>query len=721
MNQAKNSQLVCLNGRAISFCIYRQETHVVVGYLGERLQGVPDISQLSGLAIRQEVPASPMNEVPLSLLPLFGHGFTGNAAVQIAGQADCWAFCPDSAEIEQTDESTVSIHYSDSHRGLIVCQRISLDPHSDVLSLSTEVINQSDTEVSLTGCTSATIPIADKLSEILAFDGHWANEWNVQHQTLQVGSYVRENKRGKTSHDNFPGLFMHEPSTNQDQGVALGLHLGWSGNHKTLVERMADGRAYAQMGEWLYPGEVTLCPSQNYQSPTLYLSYSNKGFNGASQQFHRFVRGSLLTDQVNQTPRPVHYNTWEGIYFDHDPEVLKQLADRAAAIGAERFVLDDGWFPGRDDDTAGLGDWYVDQKAYPKGLNEIVDYVNELGLQFGLWFEPEMVNPDSELYRNHPEWVLQTPPNKDVGFRNQLVLDLTRSEVSDYLFERIDSILSEHNIAYVKWDMNRDVLLAGDQHGKPAVRNQTLALYALLDKLRAKHPTVEIESCASGGGRADFEILRRTDRVWTSDCNDALTRLSIQRGFSYFLPAELMGSHAGPRDCHITHRHLSMNLRAAVTLFGHMGMEMDLRELNDDEFYLLQQAIELYKKHRQLVHSGDLFRLDLRAPMHGFGIVAQNKDEALYQYALLNEHSTSMPGSFYFNGLDTSRKYKLNIIWPLKRDGKHWPEESIFGFDTALPTLDGMVFDGALLVNAGIQMPRLVPQSTLVFHLEAVD
>jgi len=475
-----------------------------------------------------------------------------------------------------------------------------------------------------------------------------------------------------------------------------------------------------QMGELLLPGEIVLQQGETYISPTLYASYTSQGLSTLSQQYHQYVRKHLIRQPVKNKPRPVHYNTWEGIYFNHDVDTLKDLASRASALGAERFVLDDGWFIGRDDDTAGLGDWYVDKKYYPQGLAPLIDHVKAVGLEFGLWFEPEMVNPNSNLFRAHPDWILGTPPNPQIGFRNQLVLDLSRQAVFDYLFERIDSLLTEYDISYIKWDMNRDLNHPGDANGKPAVHNQTHAFYQLLAKLKSAHPGVEIESCASGGGRADYGVLAHTDRIWTSDSNDALERLKIQKGFSYFFPAELMGSHVGPRDCHITHRNINMAMRASVTLFGHMGMEMDLRELTDEETVELKAMIELYKKHRQLVHSGDLFRLELPDYMHGLGIVAQDKSEALFSYSLIACSSASLPDQFHFAGLDKQTVYKLDIIWPIK-SGDHWPKASIFNFKTCLPNVDGKQFSGEVLMQLGMQLPLLTPQSSLIFHLTKVS
>ena len=711
---------ISLTGRNSSLVIDCSNDAPQIMYWREKLSAQSTGQMMSTLRLRQEAPASPMKEIRRSLTPTTGQGYIGHPGLSLHGETDQWSVATKISNIECLAPNHYKITNIDTNRNLQVIHTLNMDAETDVLAISTELINNSDSAVHVDWCAAATLSIPSYFKHIIGFEGHWAGEFQEHHLEQNFGSYVRENRRGRTSHDSFPGLIMRTKATDQLQGEAYGFHLGWSGNHKIVAEKMGDGRAFVQMGELLLPGEIVLQQGETYISPTLYASYTSQGLSALSQQYHQYVRKHLIRESVKNKPRPVHYNTWEGIYFDHDVDTLKDLATRASALGAERFVLDDGWFIGRDDDTAGLGDWYVDKKYYPQGLTPLIEHVKAVGLEFGLWFEPEMVNPNSNLFRAHPDWILGTPPNPQTGFRNQLVLDLSRQAVFDYLFERIDSLLTEYDITYIKWDMNRDLNHPGNANGKPAVHNQTHAFYQLLAKLKSTHPGVEIESCASGGGRADYGVLAHTDRIWTSDSNDALERLKIQKGFSYFFPAELMGSHVGPRDCHITHRNINMAMRASVTLFGHMGMEMDLRELTDEETVELKAMIELYKKHRQLVHSGDLFRLELPDYMHGLGIVAQDKSEALFSYSLIACSSASLPDQFHFAGLDKQTVYKLDIIWPIK-SGEHWPKASIFNFKTCLPNVDGKQFSGEVLMQLGMQLPLLTPQSSLIFHLTKVS
>jgi alpha-galactosidase len=331
-----------------------------------------------------------------------------------------------------------------------------------------------------------------------------------------------------------------------------------------IAEEIPDGRRQLQfsvLDETLHDRPVS--------QPEMIVAWSEKGMNGLSRAFHTVPRSYRSNRKPKSPARPVHYNCWEAVYFRHSIEDLKEIASRAAELGAERFVLDDGWFKGRNDDTTSLGDWTVDEEKYPQGLAPLVDHVQALGMRFGIWFEPEMVNFESDLYRTHPDWVLG-PATQPSG-RNQHVLDLSRPGVADYLFDAISGILSQYPVDYVKWDHNR--VLTG---GRPA---QTYALYQLLARLNEAFPVVEIETCASGGGRIDYGILAHTTRVWLSDSNDANERLRMQHEASRWLPPEFQGSHVGPRHCHTSGRVLPMGFRAWVAAQRHMGFEMDPREL----------------------------------------------------------------------------------------------------------------------------------------------
>jgi alpha-galactosidase len=491
-----------------------------------------------------------------------------------------------------------------------------------------------------------------------------------------------------------------QAAASETQGTAFGTHLGWSGNHRLAVETLNDGRALVMAEALLLPGEITLQVNESIYSPIVYAAFSTQGLNGLSQAFHRHLRARPHHARLRIKPRPVHYNSWEAVYFDHDPAVLMDLAGRAAAVGVERFILDDGWFLGRRSDRAGLGDWQVDRSVWPDGLGPLIAHVQNLGMEFGLWIEPEMVNPDSALCRAHPDWVLATPPAPQLEFRHQLVLDFGRAEVRTHMLAAIDALLTEYPIAYLKWDMNRDINHPGGADSRAGARAHVLGVYEVLDRLRVLHPAVEIESCASGGGRADYGILARSDRIWTSDSNDALDRQVIQRGFSRFFPPELMGAHVGPERCHITGRRLSIGLRVATAMFGHMGVECDLRALDARTADDLAAGIALYKAHRALIHNGDLVRLDSAAGSIAFMVVSEDQSQALLSLTVIDEAQPVFPAPLLLNGLDRSAVYEATLVWP--------------------PRLlaDFPVVSGEALACAGLQPPRLQPGTAIVITLQ---
>ncbi len=673
-------------------------------YWGLRLDDGVDLARLPALLARAETPASPADPPPLALTPMLGQGGPGAPGLAAHRDGLGWAAL---ARVEGVAASPgrVVITSRDPGHGITLVHDLAIA--GDVLVATTTLTNSGATPLTVDALAAPVLPLPSHATRLITFEGRWAAEFQTRALDRFPGTYLRENRRGRTSHDNFPALIATAADTGEAHGLAWGWHLGWSGNHRLAVETLADGRASVAMGELLLPGEVRLPPGASLASPPLYASVSDAGLTGLSQAFHRYLRARPQHARLTSRPRPVHYNSWEAVYFDHDPAVLVDLATRAAAVGAERFVLDDGWFLGRRSDRAGLGDWTVDPAIYPHGLAPLIDHVRGLGMEFGLWVEPEMVNPDSDLYRAHPDWVLATPPAPQHDFRHQLVLDFGRAEVREHLFAAIDALLRDHQIAYLKWDMNRDLSHPGGSDGRAGARAHVLGVYAVLDRLRAAHPEVEIESCASGGGRADYAILERTDRIWTSDSNDALDRLAIQRGFSQFFPAELMGSHVGPRHCHITGRTLPMALRVATALFGHMGMEMDLREMDAHETEALAAGVALHKRHRALIHSGDLVRIDAGADANAFAIVAPDRGAALVSYTQLTQPVAVFPPCLRVSGLDPAQDYAVSLEWPIKQNA------------TEIPSLG--VFSGELLGRIGLQMPRLRPARPLILQLKAVN
>ena len=677
-------------------------------YWGARLSEDSSPDMLSLLATRQEVQACMPEETAIALSPELGAGFSGSAGVQIHRGGAQWAVFSQiqSVTVEPNNRLSIVSKCKGTEIELIHC--LQLDTSTDVLTATTQLTNIGQSKLWVDRCDAPCIPVPMHYNKILGFKGRWAKEFQTQSIDRFMGAYVRENRSGRTSHDAFPAVIVHSDQANESAGEAYGLHLGWSGNHHLRIEEQFVGRAYAQFGELFFPGELSLEPGESYCSPVLYGASSNTGLTDLSACFHQYIRENLTDPRMQGKPKPVHFNTWEAMYFDLSMSRLCQLADEAAAVGVERFVLDDGWFKGRKSDRAGLGDWTVDETVFPQGLGPLVEHVNAAGMEFGLWVEPEMVNQDSDLYRAHPDWVLNAAPAPLLLSRNQLVLDLTRTEVQKYLFEHLDNLLSEYAITYLKWDMNRVINQPGNAEGRAVTHYQTLALYQLLARIREAHPEVEIESCSSGGGRADFGILAHTDRIWTSDSNDALDRLSIQKGFSFFFPPEIMGAHVGPRDCHITGRSISMATRAGVALFGDMGIEANLLTMDDAEKAELKAAVALHKKHRHLLHSGKLMRLDTEDYENSFGVISADKQEAIFSYGLLDGQPNSAPGRLRFPGLDASTLYTVNIIWPQQPSSY---SKSI------LDIINGSVISGDALTKFGVQLPLMLPATLLVFHL----
>lgn len=696
-----------LNSEQSSLVIDCRGNAAAILYWGSRLPESTTPEMLATLATRQEAQARAEVEAPISLSPEYGAGFSGSAGIQIHRDGKQWGvYSRIEAVMDDDDQLTIASRCDATEISIV--HRLRLDKDSNVLTASTEICNAGTSILSVEFCGAPSVPIPLHCNRILSFEGRWSNEFQVGTVERFPGSYLRENRTGRTSHDAFPGVVLHAQQTNESGGSAYALHLGWSGNHRLRVEELSDGRAYAQLGELFFPGELSLAPGESYCSPSLYGAHVDSGFSGVSQCFHRYARKHLTATRMHGKTKPVHFNTWEAMYFNLSLKKLCELADEAADVGAERFVLDDGWFKNRRSDTAGLGDWYVDESVFPDGLRPLTDYVNAKGMEFGLWVEPEMVNPDSDLYREHPDWALNAAPAPLLLARNQLVLDLTRTDVQRYLFARLDALLSEYPITCLKWDMNRDLSQPGGRDGRAATHYQTLAFYSLLKRVRDAHPTVEIESCSSGGGRADFGVLAHMDRIWTSDNNDALDRLRIQKGFSIFFPAEFMGAHVGPHDCHISGRKISLATRAGVAMFGDMGIEANLLEFSKEEKAELKSAVALHKKHRDLIFSGELVRLDMEKFENGFGIVSKDKQQALFSYTLLNTLPHSAPGRMRLRGLLPDNLYTLKIIWPLEPRSY---SRSI------LDVLEAGVLSGAALMHAGIQLPTLPPESLLVFHL----
>ncbi len=681
-------------------------------YWGEALPASTDSEQLARLQSLPH-PAGFLDDIPpLSLVPEFGRGFQGQAGLQGQRGRRDWAgqFRLDKASREA--DNSLRFNCVDPQAGLGLTLRVALDTATDVVRLSAELHNNGRTPYQLQHL-GLSLRLPWEADELLTFHGRWIQEFLTERQPWPLSPVLRENRAGKTSHASFPAMIAGEPGFRENGGQVWGVHLGYSGNHRLAAEKLQDGNRHIQLGEWLYPGEIELAPGESYATPEVFGTWSGRGLNGLSQQFHAFVRQQVLDLDVTVRPRPVHFNTWEGIYFDHQPEQLKAMVHHAADVGVERFILDDGWFGRRDDDRAALGDWFVDERKHPGGLGYLITEVKARGMEFGLWFEPEMVNPDSDLFRAHPDWILQVSGYEQPLGRHQYVLNLSQPEVYAYLLERLDGFLSDYEIDYIKWDMNRDLVQPGSE-GIASVHQQTRAVYRLLAELRQRHPAVEIESCASGGGRIDFGVLRHTQRVWTSDCIDARERQRIQYGYSLFLPPEINGSHISANPSHTTGRSHGLGYRLITALFGHMGLELNVTELSEAEKAQVRALLDRYKQHRELLHTGTFWRLDTADPaLQAYGVVASDRQTALFAATTLELQRQMLLPPLRLQGLAPGTEYDLTL----------WTPPEALAPRTAPSVLEeagGGRFSAELLQQVGVQLPILNPESALLLELRAL-
>jgi alpha-galactosidase len=663
-----------------------------------------DLEVLADTAVPPSANSTPDAPVPVALLPEAARGYQGRPGLRGHRSGTAWVTSFRVSDL-RAGGSSVEIVAEDPDALLHLEITVELTP-SGVLRLRSRVTNDGAEPYTVDGLEAA-LPLPAQATELLDLSGHWARERHPQRRPFDLGTWARENRRGRTGHDATLALLAGTPGFGFRHGEVWGLHVAWSGNHVTYAERVLEGTATLGGGELLASGEVILAPGEEYASPWLYAAYSARGIDGLSAAFHTWLRSR---PGHPATPRPVVLNTWEAVYFDHDLGRLRALADVAARIGVERFVLDDGWFRHRRDDTAGLGDWYVDETVWPDGLGPLVDHVTGLGMRFGIWVEPEMINEDSDLYRAHPDWVLGPgagvlPPRA----RHQQVLDLNVPGAYAYLLDRLDELLCGNDIAFLKWDHNRDLVAAGHD-GRSGVHGQTLAVYRLLDELRARHPAVEIESCSSGGARVDLEILARTDRVWASDSNDALERQTIQRWTALLLSPELIGAHVGPPTVHSSGRTQHLPFRFATALFGHFGIEWDIASASPAELAALAAGIAYYQDKRALLHTGETVRADHPDPaafVHG--VVAADRSAAVFAYVQLHSSARGVPAPMRLPGLDPDRAYRVDVVEPAGAP---------MTLGSAQPW-SARVLTGRVLAEVGLRPPILAPEQAWLVEVTA--
>lgn len=489
--------------------------------------------------------------------------------------------------------------------------------------------------------------------------GRWAAESRLVRAPLTYGDKVIGSRRGHTGHQHLPWVALDTGAT-EEHGEVYGCALGWSGSWRIAVAQLPDARVQITGGAgYDDSGLLLLAPGESYTTPVFAGLWSDAGFGGASRAWHAYQRAYVVPDA--ERDRPVLFNSWEATHFDITEDQQSLLARRAAAIGVELFVVDDGWFGSRTSDRAGLGDWRPNPDRFPGGLKPLADYVHALGMQFGIWVEPEMVNPDSDLYREHPDWVQFQPGRKRTEFRNQLVLNLAREDVQEYLWEQLDDLLAATPVDYVKWDFNRcftDAGWPGEPYPQRLWVDHIRAFYDLLDRLRSAYPEVAFESCSGGGGRIDLGVLSRTDQVWTSDNTDPLDRLGIQHGFSQIHPARVMAAWVTDSpNIQLNHRASSLRFRFVSAMAGVLGVGGHLSDWSEEELAEARGWVELYKEIRPVVQRGEQYRL--RPPEGGLSAVQYSLgDETVVLACLQAQRYGERVPALRLRGLDPAASYE---------------------------------------------------------------
>lgn len=649
----------------------------------------------------------------VSWLPEPGRGFTDEPGLALRRGAR-HLYTRFRLESAQPGPGAWTFVLRDAAESLVLVLDIALHAGSGVLSARCRLSNEGHDELGVDALASLALAVPRRLRERLSLTGRWAAEFQATREPVGRATWVQESRVGRTSHHAYPGLVLMEPGTHATQGEAWGLQLAWSGNHRLLVQALRGGGLQLQAAGLLLPGEVRLQPGESFDSPGVHLCRSSAGLRELSLRWHQFVRGRVVPPVTG--PRRVQLNSWEAAYFDHDCQRMRALARRAAQLGVERFVLDDGWFAGRRDDRGGLGDWEPCPERYPQGLAPLGACCLELGLQFGLWVEPEGVSQDSTLHRQHPDWLLGVPGLEQPLGRHQYVLNLGLPAARAYLMHKLRTLLRSAPIGFLKWDMNRDMTHGAGAGGVAAVREHVLGLYRLIDELREAFPALEIESCASGGARADLGMLCRTSRVWVSDCNDPLERQRMHRALLGFLPAELMGVHVGAQRSHTTGRHADIGLRTLVALFGQLGIEADPAAFGDDELRHLRQAIAFYKAERTWLAEAEVSAIDHEDPaLLAMSAIAADGRRALLTVVAAERACDAVPAPLRVPGLLEDAHYRVSQH-PL------WQAEARQAKRQAGPYLsrDGLTLAGCTLRRAGIALPIMAPASGVLLVLDRV-
>ncbi len=613
----------------------------------------------------------------------------------------------------QNDASLVELQLKDISREIYVTLRYAMDAESGILARSAVIENREKQPVVIDQAAAAQWTLPAGRYALSYLTGRWGGEWTLNQELIQAGARVLESRRGTTGHQANPWFAIsHLEPTAQTPGETNGEvwfgALAWSGSWRITVDRTPFEVVRVTGGFNPFDFGYKLKPGERLETPIFYGGYSAHGLGGASRLLHHFELAHILPQAPDPKPRPVIYNSWEATEFKVDEPGQIALAEKAASIGVDRFVMDDGWFGQRKTDHAGLGDWYVNPEKFPHGLKPLIDKIHGLGMDFGLWVEPEMINPDSDLYRKHPEWVLNFPARPRTESRNQLILNLARPDVRDYVAGFLDKILTENDVAFLKWDYNRNWSEPGwDQVPVDEQRRVYVEfirnLYSILADLRKKHPKVEIESCSGGGGRVDLGILRYTDEVWPSDNTDPYDRLSMQDGFTYAYTPQIMMAWVTDSPHWLNGRATSLNYRMLSSMQGSLGIGANLNHWAAEDFATAKRLIASYHAVQKTIVNGDLYRLISPRDGSKFSAtetVSSNKAQAVvFAFSNATQEGAGFP-LLQLQGLDPAAEYKLTWI-----EGK-----ARIGTPTAA--------SGAWWMNHGLQIEMKGDYQAAAFQLD---
>ena len=566
-----------------------------------------------------------------------------------------------------SEVDTLELALVDSLTGLRIILSYSVFEGKNVIAKSVQAFNGGQQSIDIRSILSSTTYLFDKNYEFVHLTGAWARERHVQKHPLMNGTMEIDSKRIASGHVHSPFLALSRPWTTENQGEVYGYSLVYSGNFLFQAETNSQDVVRVNIGINPFGFHWHLCPGESFQAPEVVMTYSASGFGTMSRTFHRFYRKNLCRGKYRDLERPILINNWEATYFQFNEEKILDIAKKAHSVGIELMVLDDGWFGKRDDDSSSLGDWVADRRKLPNGVAGLAEKISQMGMLFGLWFEPEMISEDSSLFRAHPDWCIGIPGRVKTAARGhgQYVLDLSRPEVCDYIVNALSDILRSSKISYVKWDMNRNITELGSA-AAPAYRQQELShryilgLYSVLARLTAAFPDVLFEGCSGGGGRFDPGMLYYFPQYWTSDNTDALERVYIQHGTSFVMPVCTMGAHISAVPNHQVHRTTPLQMRGHVAMLGQLGYEMDLNQLTDTELEVVRKQIAQYKRIRKAIHSGDMYRL--RSPFEGnnaaWEFVSQDQSLVVLIYCTLRAHVMTGLTRLCFHGLKEGAQYR---------------------------------------------------------------